>query len=399
MKFSNKPHASIVGLSIIYALKAKKNQFKALVQLACLWRYRLVMFTHSKFSQTKFYYFGLKAHRDMAFRLLGLDAGHAVSEGIKQRAFISQIPIPGSIRIPHYLTSLIPLKNRSLDEILIELDKGKRKLINKEASDFSLQQVTDINEVARLNQEMLMPYASHRHGKGAYQLPWKMVMKMALNQGALYLLLEKEREVGCVIGCDFFCNNEHCWNSIREGFPSFIFDDIPSRTKKSIIMIYLEIELALNNGYDYYDLGHSQAFAESGALHHKRTYGAKLNARGDYNFFYFRLPKHMAAKFYWEKPVFAVEGKAVVLHLGLPDGVSADEVAERYRLLNYDGLNKVHLHCDSAPSNAHTEAVEKIYSHQKSPPALKVYVLTLTISLSARYAYITQGLFLEALYI
>lgn len=80
----------------------------------------------------------------------------------------------------------------------------------------------------------------------------------------------------------------------------------------------------------------------------------------------------MAAKYYWEKPMFAVEGKAVVLHLGLPDGVDADEAAKKYKLLNCGGLSKVYLHCDSAPSSAHAEAVVNVYSYQKSPPAFKV---------------------------
>ena len=372
MKFLNKSHALIVSLSFIYALKVKKRQLKELARLTCIWCYRLTTLTHSKFSNLSFHYFGLKSHQDAVFQILGLDSAHVVLENLKQRAFISEIPIPGSICIPFNLSSMIPLKNRSIDEISMGFDKKKRKLVNKDVSRFSLKQVSDIKEVARLNQEMLIPYASHRHGKGAYQLPSEFVIKMALNSGALNLLIENELEVGCVLGYDFFCKNEHYWQAHREGFPNFIFDDTPKRTKNSIIITYLEIEWALNNGFDYYDMGDNQAITETGALHHKRTYGAELTAKGNYNYFYFKLPKTMAAQFYWEKPVFAVEGKAVVLHLGLPDGVSSDALAQRYRLLNYGGLNKVYLHCDFEPSSVYIDAVSDIYSNQKSPPEVKV---------------------------
>lgn len=189
------------------------------------------------------------------------------------------------------------------------------------------------------------------------------------------MLLENGAEVGCAIGYEYICDNERCWISYREGYPDFIFNDRRSYTEKQVVNTYLEVEWALNSGFSYYDIGSNPAITEVGSLHYKRTFGTELSTRGNYNYLYMKLPKQMAAKFYWGKPLFAVEGKAVVLHLGLPDEVSADEVAERYKLLNYGGLNKVYLHCDSAPSSEHTEAVVNIYSYQKSPPALKICML------------------------
>lgn len=62
----------------------------------------------------------------------------------------------------------------------------------------------------------------------------------------------------------------------------------------------------------------------------------------------------------------------MVLHLGLPDGISPDEVANRYKLLNYGGLSKVYLYRDSRPSSIHIESVMGIYSHQESPPIIEV---------------------------
>ena len=304
--------------------------------------------------------------------MLGLDSSHTVLDNIKQRAYVSEIPIPKSICIPHYVTSMIPLRNRSLDEVLMGFEKSKRKFVNKAASRFLLKQVTNIKDLARLNHEMLMPYASARHEENVVQLSLEHIMGMAFDYGQLHLLLENGLEVGCLIGHESIRRNKRCWLLYREGFPDFIFNDNPNYREKHIIIIYLQLEWALRNGFDYYDMAENPAFADAGAAHYKRTFGAQLSTTSNYNYFYFRLPKKIAAQFYWGKPVFAVEGKAVVLHLGLPDGIGVDEVARRYKLLNYGGLSKVYLHCDSAPSSKHKEAVVNVYSYQKSPPALKV---------------------------
>lgn len=364
--------APLLSRSFKYAIKERGYRLREITGLACIWRYQLNALAHSKFSDARFYYFGLRSHHEMVTLILNLDHASAVKGNAKQKIFVSEIPLPGSIRIPHNLTSMIPLKNRSIDEVLLGFEKSKRKFVNKVASNFLLKQVTDIKDVTRLNQDMLMPYAFARHGDTVVQLSWQQVLGMAFEYGQLHLLLENEKEVGCLIGHESIRSNKRCWLLYREGFPDFVFNDSPSYREKHIIIIYLQLQWALNNGFDYYDMAENPALADAGAAHYKRTFGAELSVVSNYNYFYLKLPKSMAAKFYWERPLFAVEGKAVVLHLGLPEGVDADEVARRYKLLNYGGLSKVYLHCDSAPSSAHTEAVVNVYSYQKSAPALKV---------------------------
>lgn len=372
MRSFTKSPKFILSRSFKYTLKAYKRRLSELLRLACLWQYQQAVFSHRKFSNIKFHFFGLKSHREAAALMLDLDSPPAISGNIKHNAFISEIPLPGSICIPHNLTSLIPLKNRSLDEILMGFEKSKRKSVKHAASGFLLRQVTDIKEIARLNQEMLIPYAVARHGTNVVQLQWEFVMGMAFKYGQLHLLLEDGLEVGCKIGYEYVCNNKRYWLSYRGGFPDFIFNDSHQYREKNVIFMYLQLQWALNNGFDCYDMAFNQAYTEGGAVQFKRTFGAELSTQGNYNYFYLRLPQTMAAEFYWEKPLFAVEGRNVVLHLGLPGGVSADEVTKRYKLLNYRRLDKVYLHCDSAPSSLQFEAVMNIYNDQKSPPALKV---------------------------
>lgn len=371
MKLLSKSLITRKNLSSNHAFKERKNKLKAFIQLVCIWRYQLNTLMHNKLSGVKFHYFGLKSHQALIASILNLDSPHSASNNANLKAFVSEIPLQGSICIPHDLSSMIPLKNKSLDEVVLSFEKSKRKLINKGLAGYTLKQVTNAHDLTRLNEKMLIPYAA-RYGKAAYQLPIQQVTDMAFKYGRLHVLLENDVEAACSIGYEYVCNNEHYWISYREGFPDFIFNDRRSYTEKQVINTHVELEWALNNGFSYYDIGANPACTEVGSLHFKRTFGAELSTKGNYRYFYLKLPKEIAAKYYWQKPLFAVEGKAVVLHLGLPDGVSAEEVAERYKLLNYGGLKKVYLHCDSAPSSAHTEAVVSIYSYQKSPPALKV---------------------------
>jgi hypothetical protein len=83
------------------------------------------------------------------------------------------------------------------------------------------------------------------------------------------------------------------------------------------------------------------------------------------------LPKVGVAQFLWETPLFAVEGKKLTLHLGLPDGPSDEEIAERYREMGFGGLSRVYLHCAKAPPEKLLETLRGRYSHLKSPPAME----------------------------
>jgi hypothetical protein len=83
-----------------------------------------------------------------------------------------------------------------------------------------------------------------------------------------------------------------------------------------------------------------------------------------------------AAQFLWETPLFAVEGNNLTLHLGVPDGPSDDEVANRYREMGFGGLFKIYLHCSRTPSEMLLDTLRSRYTHLKSPPVLESIVST-----------------------
>jgi len=72
----------------------------------------------------------------------------------------------------------------------------------------------------------------------------------------------------------------------------------------------------------------------------------------------------------WDAPLFAVEHRSLTLHLGLPEGPSDEEVANRYREMGFGGLSKVYLHCARQAGESLLDTLRSRYTHQKIPPVV-----------------------------
>lgn len=355
--------------SIRFILKEKKHRLKEMLRLAYVWRWQLSRLPNSQSGDVAFYYLGRKSQRAGAINFLGLDELNQSTARIKKKALVSELPIPGAICLPLYLSTVISLKNRTIEDILMGFEKRKRRLINSQGANFKLEKVTTIEDVIRLNQEMLIPYANARYGRGAYNFPLPQLMQMTFKTGQFNLLLHnKNQEVGCIIGYFSERNNSRYWQSDRMGFPEFIFSDMQLYRETNVMITYLQIEWAIAHGAEYYDMGANCAYTETGVVHHKRTFGGQLSTMGSYNYLYFKLPPACAARFYWGRPLFALEGKAIVLHLGLLDGINDSELLDRYKEMNFGGLAKVYLHYETECPESAIAVIRGIFSHQKSPP-------------------------------
>lgn len=362
---------TLLSPSLRFSLREKKHRLKELLRLACIWRWQFIKLPSSIRSEFAFYYLGRKSQSEMAMGILGIDGSDAIATKVKQKVLVSEFPIPGAICLPHFLTMIIPLKNRTLDEILMDYEKRKSKFLRNQRSDFVLITVTEVEEILRLDQEMLRPYALARYGEHVYQLPISEVMDMAMETGRFHLLLHEGKEVGCQIGRESVRNRVRYWESVRAGFSDFIFTDNKRYCETNLIKTFLGLEWALENGFEYYDIGTSFAGPENGLIQYKRSLGSELDTTGNYSYFYLMPPKTDVAKFYWDTPLFALEDKTIVLHLGLPDGVSDLEVSNRYKLMGFRGLTKVYLHYDSQYSDELIAAVRGIYGHLTTPPVVE----------------------------
>jgi hypothetical protein len=306
--------------------------------------------------------------------LLGLDgdvnASRIGADLSLQAAYVSEMPIPGALRVPSYLSVIVPL-GMPIEEITAGTGYELRRVLRKHRARYRTQQVLDDAEIDHADQEMLRPYASARHGTAAAQIGPDLVRRMAQKFGRLDLVLSGDEVVACQLGCAFTRAGKRYWSLIRCGYPEAVFSDSRRLHETNSINFYLALERALENGFDYFDMGGSLGRPEDGLLQWKKRWGGAVDTMGNHGYFHVRLPRVDVAQFLWDAPLFAVERHHLTLHLGLPDGPSDEEVAIRYRQMGFGGLFKIYLHCARPPGERLLETLRRLYTHQKSPPIVE----------------------------
>jgi hypothetical protein len=246
-------------------------------------------------------------------------------------------------------------------------------MIRRQRGNYRIQQVLDDAEIDRADREMLQPYARARHGSSAIQIPSELVRRFALEIGRLDLVLSGDEEVGCLLGFESIRAGKRYWVAERWGCPETVFSDPKRLSEINSITHILTIEWAIENGFDYCDFALCHARPEDGLLQFNRHRGAALDTIGlrGWGYFHVRLPKVGTAQFLWNAPLFAIENHKLFLHLGLPDGPNDDEVATRYQNMGFEGLFKIYLHSERAPSEHLLKTLRSLYKHQKSPPIIE----------------------------
>jgi hypothetical protein len=358
-----------------FKLGELKNHLDAISSLTCLWRWELTKLPSKQGSRLTYYYFGRKDQRDMAKAIFSID-GYDFEQAYGRKVLVSELPIPGALKVPQYLSTILSLRGRTLDEILSNFEKQKRKFLRNHRADYDYRPVFQDEEIHRLDMEMISPFASARYGDGVVHLQPNDVERMAKEAGKLHLVSYGNEEVACHLGCEFIRNGERYWRGTRAGYPEVVYSDNKRFRETNLMNTYIEMEWALENGYDHYDVGISLANPEDGVIQWKRSLRGRLDTLGNYSYFYLRPPKKGVAKFYWDTPVFAVENGRLVLHLGMPDAIAEPDLIARYKQMSFDGLLKVYLHCQSLVSENLAGHVKGLYSGHKSSPQLVVVQVT-----------------------
>lgn len=299
-----------------------------------------------------------------------VDASQVGAHLSGRTVFVSEMPIPGALRVPWFLRAIVPL-GRPIDEITAGYDGELRRSIRKHRARYRMQQVLNDTDIDLAEREMLQPYASARNGSATVQIAPGEVRKTALKYGRLDLVLCEDKVVACHLGITITRAGKRYWSTVRFGYPEAVFSDPKRLRETNSITTFLALEWAIENGFDYYDIGTCLGSPDDGLLRWKRRRGGAVDTMGNHGFFHVRLPSVGAAQFLWDAPLFAVERKNMTLHLGLPDGPSDDEVAIRYREMGFGGLFKVYLHCARPPGDHLLETLRNLYTHQKSPPIVE----------------------------
>jgi hypothetical protein len=348
---------------------------------ACLWNWEITRLPRQGDNPYDILYVGRKKRRHFAQILLAIKSAVDVAPLWTKRSsrtvLCSEMPVPGALCVPIVLRNILAL-DRPIEEIMARYEKKLRQTARKFREGYRLQQALSDAEIERADREMLQPFARARHGNSAMQIPSGKVRSLAQKYGRLDLVLSGDELVGCTIGYETIRAGKRYWCFERFGCPETVFSDQKRLSETTSIIYMLVIAWAIDNGFDYCDFTDDFARPDNELLQYKRRRGTALDTIGlqGSGCFHVRLPGMGAAQFLWNAPLFAVERHHLTLHLGLPDERSDEEAANRYRLMGFDGLFRIYLHCARLPDEQLVETLRSLYAHQKSPPNVEIIPCT-----------------------
>ncbi len=370
---------TFVSPSLRFEINQKKGRVAQFLAGLCFWRWENFNFPLSESNLTIVHYLGRPENKPVLQALLGIDANISTSLGnaneSSDKAFVSEFPMRDALCMPYCLTTIVKL-GRTIDDVLATYSRSLRRSITGERPEYRYETIIDIAKIDAIERKMLRPYATARHDLGAAQLDPSLVRKLAQQEyGRLYLLYQREEEVGCHLGNSYMCKGKRYWHVNRLGYPNAVFSDYKRWGEVNSINLHLALEAAIENGYDYCDYGVSLARPGAGLIEWKRRRRGFLAKNDNFKYFYMKLPKTGAAQFLWDSPVFAVEKGMVTLHLGVPEGKTDEEITARYHEMGYGGLYKVYLQCIKPPSGQLIETIRSLYADQESQPMIITYLV------------------------
>ncbi|CAM3992865.1 hypothetical protein CCOS865_04629 [Pseudomonas reidholzensis] len=367
-----------ISPSLRYELRHVSSKLRELLGRACFWRWEITRFRLKQTSPYEILYIGRKTRRDMAKLLIGgkgqgddLEAEAAAQSALsKHLVVVSEMPTSGTLNVPHYLSAVVPL-GRSLDEITARYDSELRRSIRKNRPLYSMRQTLSDEEIAMADTQLLRPYATARQGIHAAQIETDEVFRIAKGVGRLDLISVDGQVVACHLGCELTRAGKRYWSTLRFGYCEAVFSDAKKLREVNSITTFMALEWALENGFDYYDIGLCLARPDDGLLKWKRRRGGDIDVLGNHAYMFVRLPKTGTATFLWETPLFAVENNKLTLHLGVPEGASDEELASRYHEMVFGGLHKIYLYGGTHSAEGFLETLRSRYANFQSPPVME----------------------------
>ncbi|KQV17633.1 hypothetical protein ASC74_22700 [Pseudomonas sp. Root329] len=368
----------LISPSMRYEIRNALNWLRNFLRRACFWRWEIARFRVQNKSPYEILYIGRKKKREMAKLLIrGKAQGDSPmvdSEpepgALNHVVVVSEMPTSGALSVPLYLSAVVPL-GRSIEEITTKYDSELRRNIRKNRPRYRMVQTLLDEDIEKADKEMLRPYATARQGIHAAQLATQEVSRIAKTVGRLDLIMLEDEVVACHLGCVITRGGKRYWSTLRFGYTEAIFSDAKKLREVNSITTFMALEWAIDNGFDYYDIGLCLARPDDGLLKWKRRRGGDIDSLGNHAYMFVRLPKTGAAKFLWDTPLFAVEGKELTLHLGLPDGLSDEEVASRYHEMVFGGLHKIYLYCAKSSGEQFLDTLRSRYASLQTPPIMK----------------------------
>ena len=318
--------------------------FKFLANRASLWRWRLVVL---QTRSGEVVYLGRRRNADLVASFLG--ASESAQFGVRRAlssmravssVIASEVIIPGSLKVPSEVRTLYPTHSEP-----IKLKEWHRTL----ASSIGVSRATTDAEIERVYHDLLVPFAIERHGPAA-STPSLAAVKNLARYGRLDLLTRGSEVVGAHIGFPSMEGKRRMWVGCRMGYPRHVFEDRHLLSGITTVNYFLQVRQAKEAGFDAYDMGSSPGRPDSGLLVFKARLGGVLAPLREPGHFWVRLPATRAPEVLWNTPLFSLEGRGLVLNVGLPATVSAAEAIKRCGNFSFSGLAAVRVHCQGEAS-------------------------------------------------
>lgn len=364
--------------SINYQLRELRTRLRIFLTRMSFWQWEKLVFQFRETNTINIHYVGKVVHLPVLKALLGVpEAEELKVENIAAEGKISvyEYPVFNALRIPHCLSTVVKL-DKSIEEILASYSRSLRRSTLKQAPKFRRAEVMTEVKVEDADKTMLKPYARARNGAGANQMAIGIVKELAFSHyGRLDLLYEDDKVVGCHLGNTYTRRGKRYWHVNRLGYTEEVFSDYARLQDINSANLHLALVTAIKGGYHYCDYGTSLARPGGGLIEWKRRRKGYLT-KASSDSFYLKVPDIRAAQFFWDSPLFSLEGKKINLHLGVPANKTDEEVKTRYREMGYDGLAKVYLMCETQPSEAFIEMMRELYRALRFQPDILIKIAT-----------------------
>lgn len=361
----------LILASIKHGLQQSKIKLSDLCSRAKYWQHETINFQLPNNTYTV-RYTGRLSRLCMLKPLLDATEAKNIKLDTSPSIAVYEFSKPNSLCVPACLTMVVPL-NRSIDEIVATYAKSLRRALKKQLTRFEYQTVSEASAIAQINETMLKPYAIARNGDAAHHFTKADIEAMAFGHfGRLDMLVENGEPVGCHLGNAYTEKGKRYWHVNRFGYIQNIFNNYKHLQEANSVNLHLALMKAKEYGYDYCDYGVSLAKPGDGLLEWKRRRKGVLKQYAADGCFYLVPPQEGQADFFWINPLFALEGKDIVLHLGIPNSVEIMEALNRYKEMGYDGLAKVYLHVNQPIDAALQNGIAKLYENLTTQPQLLV---------------------------
>lgn len=365
---------SLLPASLRYELRHAARDLELQLDRAQIWKWERALLVPQGASRFRVQYIGRREQRWQVASLLGsreeaLPIPPRVGGLDGYTALASEAPLPRALRVPFHIDGAVEL-GRPVDEILAGYRQELRRQVKKFARRAYARQVVDTTEIERVQREMLEPFGTAFHGVHTVNMSLEDVRRIAQETGRLDITYLDGEEVGCHLGYVVTHRGKRYWEGVRVGYPEAVFSDPRRLRVANLVNTHLSLCWAVDNGFDFYNMGMTPARPDDGLLQFKRRRSARLIADFADAFFWLRLPAREQAQFLWDAPLFSVERGRLILHLGLPAGPDDDEVMARYREMSFEGLARVELHSARAPGSGLVASIADLYSRHSERPEL-----------------------------